>query len=466
MVNRTMRWLVVVAASLAAGSALAQDHGGGGGGGCGDVFGDLVQIRRDALTGQPILERAWVLLPGDVYGWAYCPVPVDTAGTEIPFLADTCDVDPAEAARVVPVDYFGRLGAGRTKERNLRMHFDEVIEKIKMSQAVSRDGAGRIALGSGCTVSEDGEPVFESCTSWDVVDSPLENLALYHRAIKYGHFQTDPAEIDVWAHGDPVTLPQYHVALEAADWAKFDEPLRKLLPVAPGNAAAAASCFADIAACVAPQVLQVQDFPLAASFLGAAADKHGRITLELVSYMNRILRVTCGDTPELKSWCEKPTESAANPANALPALVRNCFDRDGLPKPCTIAPADVPIETKDENGNYVWVVPADSGFPANETFVNFGAIQRPGLSTVAPARYDRVEWFASWVPVIRPEPGTLGSVWRVDQVWLPAFLALKNPLGAEGRNAPAFVNASSDAVRAVQFIHEYAVPGDLGFFPY
>lgn len=41
--------------------AISQDHGSGGGhsggGGCGDVFGDLIHILRDDLTGQAILAQ-------------------------------------------------------------------------------------------------------------------------------------------------------------------------------------------------------------------------------------------------------------------------------------------------------------------------------------------------------------------------------------------------------------------------
>ena len=92
--------------------ATAQDHGVG----CGDVFGDLIHILRDAETGQPILAQRWIELPGEVqgYGWGYCPIAVDAAGNEIGFLPYTCDaVNPVA---VVAVDYFGRLNGGRTKE--------------------------------------------------------------------------------------------------------------------------------------------------------------------------------------------------------------------------------------------------------------------------------------------------------------------------------------------------------------
>ena len=56
----------------------------------GDVFGDLVHILRDPATGQPILQKRTILLPGDIPGIGYCPIPIDSTGEEIPFLADSC----------------------------------------------------------------------------------------------------------------------------------------------------------------------------------------------------------------------------------------------------------------------------------------------------------------------------------------------------------------------------------------
>ena len=135
--------------------ALAQSHGGGSGGeggasGCGDIFGDLIHIHRDPTTGQPILQKRWVELPDDSLGWDYCPIPVNGAGEEIGFVDLSCD--PADPLATVEVSYFGRLSAGRTKERNSRMHFDEVISSIKDPAVgrVQQDATGRLLLGDTC----------------------------------------------------------------------------------------------------------------------------------------------------------------------------------------------------------------------------------------------------------------------------------------------------------------------------
>ena len=127
--------------------------------GHGDVFGDLVHILRNPITGQPILQEKQVLLPGDIPGIAYCPVPIDINGAEIPLLADSCDVDPLHASRLIEVDYFGRLSGGRTREVNQRMHFDEVIDTIKAADVVALDPVGRLQFGTDCS-----SPV--ACASW------------------------------------------------------------------------------------------------------------------------------------------------------------------------------------------------------------------------------------------------------------------------------------------------------------
>lgn len=423
---------IAVGAVLAAPCAYAQSgHGGEEGSGCGDLFGDLIHVKRDATTGVPILQKRWVAGPQNVYAWAYCPIAVDANGNELGFLPDSCDLDPATGTAVA-VDYFGRLSAGRTKERNIRMHFDEVIDKIKGSQAVSRDQTGRLMLGTSCSAVT---PEAATCFEWTLVDSPVENIALYHRLMKYGHFRTDPMELDTSAHGDPTTLPQYHPALAEADLLKFTGATRALLP---------GPC-AD-AACYAPEPLTAEDFALAAPLLATGADKDGKITVDLVHYVNRILKipVTTG-------------ESAAT-LSTLPAKVRDCGSDPAAQQPdvalCPVADAAPGL-------------PA----PANERFVDFG-----------PVSYLRSANFNAIVGVLKPA-STIGlntgrrlavmamlqtpldDVWVEDlQVSLLEYLDVRNGLAtAAGTNVTGFVNDTSDALRCVEFVHNYAVPLNLGW---
>lgn len=415
--------------------AHAQEGGGGGGeaggSGCGDLFGDLIHVKRDATSGVPILQKRWVAGPKDVYAWAYCPIAVDANGNELGFLPDSCDVDPATGTAVA-VDYFGRLSAGRTKERNIRMHFDEVIDKIKGSQAVSRDQTGRLMLGTSCSSVT---PEAATCFEWTLVDSPVENIALYHRLMKYGHFRTDPAELDTSAHGDPTTLPQYHPALAAADLLKFTGATRALLPGA-----------CEGTACYAPEPLSPADFVLATSFLATGADKDGKITVDLVEYVNRILKIPVA-TPE-----------SAAALVTLPAKIRDCGSDPAAQEPnvalCPVADAAPGL-------------PA----PANERFVDFG-----------PVSYLRSASFDATVPVLKPASTlglntgrqmavmaimktTLDDVWVVDPVVrLLEYLEARNGLATSaGTNVTGFVNAGNDALRCIEFVHNYAVPLDLGW---
>jgi hypothetical protein len=437
MKKRTFIVLGVLALFVA--PAFAQDHGGGeSGGGCGDVLGDLIHIQRDATTGQPILAQRYIEMPEKLpgYGWGYCPIAVDAAGNELAFAPLSCDVAEADLGKVVEVDYFGRLSGGRTKERNIRMHFDEVITNIKEATLVDRDEGGRLKL-QFCTTTV---PV--TC-EWTTVDSPMENGALYHRIMKYGHIGTGAKEEDLWAHGDPAAGTQYHPALTTADYAKFVGALKSLVPANEG-------CAAEMAADCGPEPLEQEDFILAASFLGAAANKDGRITVDLVQYMNRILKITKNTTgdPSGGSW---PT------FDTLPALVRDCWPED-WPDPqvseadpqepaysttCTTAAAD-PVRTP----NYELFT------AVQEKFVDFGAI----------TGYERGAWRTYTMTLLN---GPSGAAFTVDKkVVLMNWLHYINgaPPAVPPADIKGFVAATSDALRSIQLIHNYAIPDPLWNF--
>lgn len=381
----------------------AESGGHEGGGGCGDVFGDLVHILRDPDTGQPILQKRTIPGPQDEPQDIYCPIPVDIEGNEIALVDLSCD--PIDTEVVVEVDYFGRLSGGRTKERNSRMHFDEVIANIKMADKVGVDETGRLSLGFDC--------VGGTC-SWSTIDSPMENLALYTRLMKYGHLQTDPNEIDTFVHGDPALGPQYHPALAEIDHAKFPSELQHLLSANPDT--------------YGPESLESVDFLRAASCLGAAASKTGLITLDLVQYMNRILKIT------------KDTEiSQANP-DLLSALIRDCGDIGyGCISEPTIYEADDSLPS-----------------PANEKFVNYGAVN-----------YKRTDWFEQYLTLLVPTRPSipLTSSWKVTKdIQLMGWLNLANgPSTKAGVNVKGFVAAASDALRSIELVHNYAIPENLGW---
>jgi hypothetical protein len=391
---KAVAWLAT--AVFFAAPAAAQETGSG------DLFGDLYHILRSPTTGQPILQQKTILLPGDIPGIGYCPVPVDATGAEIPLLADSCEVDPTQADRLIEVDYFGRLSGGRTREVNQRMHFDEVIETIMGADVVTVDPAGRLMFGTDCT-----SPTV--CASWKVIDSPLENMAFYVRVMKYGHIQTDPLEEDTSFHGDPALGTVYHPALRAEDWAKFTGVTTALLPRASANQCFSGSTFDT--ACAAPQSLTAEDFVRSASFLGGAADKTGKMTVDLIQYLNRFLKITV------------TTALSAATVDTLPALIR------------------------DENGVITEATPGLPA-PADELFMDYAA-----------ASYYRNDRFNTTMP---------GLVFAGAGTWLenPAlpilpFLDYVFGTASPATGLAAFLTNAADAQRAIEFIHNYEIPTDL-----
>ncbi len=441
-------WIAgMMLASLCAMPVVAQEHGGGGGGGgCGDVFGDLIHVLRDDVTGQPILQKRWIELPKEIpgYGWGYCAIAVDEDGEELAFAPLSCDVAEGDLERVIEVDYFGRLNGGRTKERNNRMHFNEVISSIKAAGLVKQEAAARLTLGYDCAPNAGGQVM---CAEWTTVDSPMESIGLFTRLMKYGHFQTDPLEVDPWFHGDPALPTPYHPALGPEDWEKFHPSVRHLLPAGgdvdvcfPEDASGVRS-FASF--CADPESLDQRDFTRAGSFLGAAANKTGKVTRDLVQYFGRFMKITLD------------TEHTVATLDTLPALVRTCP---------TDPPAPDPDDEDQQEPVYFMddceIVDADAGLPnydlfpdVQERFVDFDA-----------AEYVRSDWRDEEVEIVRPDPG-IENGWREDAANLIGWLNFVHGPEPESPavNLEAFVRSGADALRSIQFLHNYRVPEDLGW---
>lgn len=495
-------WMMLIVTTfllLSTTPAIAQDHGGGGIG-CGDVFGDLIHVLRDVETGQPILQKRWVEMPAEEpgYGWGYCVIAVDEHGEELGFAPLSCDVNEDDLDEVVEVNYFGRLNGGRTKERNHRMHFNEVISNIKAADLVQQDPTGRLMMGFDC--KDVGMP---PCDEWSTVDSPMESMALYKQLMKYGHLATDPYEIDTWAHGDPKLGTQFHPALSAEDFEKFPNNLSFLLP---DNGSNSADCwdytahesftdtdndgdwdpaepfidinkngewdsdfpseggepftdlndngqwddaepFTDLNGngvpdaftfrCADPESLDNKDFVRGAILLGAAANKTGKVTVDLVQYWNRTLKIT------------KKTATTEATKDTLPARVRVCEidggwqeDPDGedqVEPPytdnCVISDAD---EIEPENYDF---------FPdVQELFVDFA-----GLND-----YERED------EEVKAIINTSASTWELaEDVSLLEWVEAVHPDDPATSNIDGFVAAASDALRSIEFVHNFKVPVNL-----
>ena len=376
--------------------AAAQHDSGGGDTGAGIIYGDLVVIER-LPNGLPVYVFVEAIDDEGVLWSGWCVQPLDAAGQRIPLGAD-CDVPEEYIDSLVEVT-FGRLNAARAKPHVGKMRFGEVINYIKAAHLVTEDEAGRLKLGFDCI--HDGDTLV-SCT-WKVIDSPLENLALYTRLMNYGHIQSDPLEIvdspspGEEGGGDPAET-RYQPALGPEDYAKFTPALRHLLP----RDGMAASCWSGTPAvldpgCLAPEAFDTgdQDFLRAASFLAGGADKDGLITVDLVQYFNRILGVT-----------------------ALHV---------GL-----IGPA--PNDPSPDPDLYIDFGPFDYARSVSRN-VQLAVLVSDGAIGFQPRVVPLLDWLSYRDPL--PSPGTIVS------------------------NIAGFVQAANDALRTIEFVHEYAIPARL-----
>ncbi len=165
--------------------------------------------------------------------------------------------------------------------------------------------------------------------------------------------------------------------------------------------------------------------------------------------MNRILKITLD------------TNASASNADTLPALVRDCWLSEpdpvaygeGSPDPAYLpldqCLTDEPSVTDDEN---LLLFP-----DTQERFVDFSL-----------ASYDRGAWRNTFVTIIGPLPADNGSntlkPWvEVENVSILEWLEFKNGVQAAPpvSGLKGFVEASSDTLRAIEFVHNYAVPEDL-----
>jgi len=437
-------WIVLIVMTLmllVPAAAMSKGPGGKKGGGSstptevvdfGDIFGDLIHILRDPDTGQPIFAKRWVEMPAELpgYGWGYCAIGVDADNAEIPFAPYSCDLAPADPEDVVEVDYFGRLNGARVQERNIRMHFDETISNIKQAGQLDLDPTGRLMLGYECELNDN-----PGTCSWSTVDSPMENLGLYTRMMKYGHIATSPTEVDLWWHGDPKLTTPYHPALDADDFAKLDAAgLGHMIP----------DPFK-----YTPQHLTAQDFDTIAAFLGAAGGKHNFFTEHLVQYLNRFLRIT------------QTTEFSASTLDVLPALYRDCYDGDNPWKEHEEAPEGYPLGDDLSYGDCeiyeAGLSTHNYGLFSNiqERFVDFGASDyvRGSVWSGKTARL-----------ALESTPGYSTGYWDESNVSLLSWIWIANP---ENPSAPVttnihnFVGAASDALRAIEYFHNYDPPENL-----
>jgi len=145
----------------------------------------------------------------------------------------------------------GRFNLARSPQAVMDSAYEEAIATCNQALAFSLDAAGRIVLELP-TLDTSGEPT----TYLKTIDSPRENLALYQRVMQNGCL---PATENIALSQGAVNL------LNSSGMGHL--------------------------VCGEVNTPDSQDFLRAASFLGGAGDKTGRVTVDLVVYLNNRLEV-------------------------------------------------------------------------------------------------------------------------------------------------------------------------------
>jgi hypothetical protein len=203
----------------------------------------------------------------------YVVQPLDASGVPLPLDAEGNLINPELA---IAVD-LGRLNVGRSPLAVLSSQYEELLKSINLADSVSLDPTGRLLL------TTDGVAT--------AVDSPLANLALYVELLNTG---TITGVID------------------------------------PSKFASSISYLVD-------GTLTSADMLSAASFLAAASDKTGTLTIDKVVDMNTILGVT-GTLP------------SQDPSSTLTYVDYSTFSYDRL---SVYGSTTVEVLVKQDDGSYL-----------------------------------------------------------------------------------------------------------------
>lgn len=371
---------LILSAAMASGAAFAAkppDAGGGGGGGGGSGgggggggttpdLGDLIVLYRDA-SGVPILTTD-----------SSCQQPLAAPGVDLPAIPpyaactaanqtnNTCviPVDPATCAVVADyATYTQEVDFGRTSV--VRSPVSVLLQQLD-------DVIVNLATADCVTLDPAGRLVTSTVTDNVVtsgaIDSPLQNLAIYRQLITTGYLGTQATPLDL---KDPNFLNT------------------------------------------------------AARGIGAASDKTGKVSVDMVAYLNQIMGLT-------------------DPATATV-----------LPKIC--------INVKEEVKGVVQMV--------QKCFLNYGAVPAP---INGPYNYNRTANFTSlptppYIPASGPLLGWFEylGVTNSDPI-APTFYKAQGPIldapelfankTLTGSNIGGFAQASDDARAVINFMHSWPLP--------
>lgn len=359
----TARWAKVALIGLCALGVNAHAQRGGGSGGSGGSgeppdYGDLIVLERDA-DGVPVLT-------GNL-----CQQPLAVPGITLPAVGSTpeCVPDSPTSSCRIPVDpatcaivpgyesYAQEVDFGRTNEaRSATSVLDSQLT----------DAIVELSIADCVTLDPAGRLVTstvkdEAVTSTEI-DSPLKNLAIYRQLMLKGYLGAD----------------------------------------------------------VSPLVLPSPMLDTAARSLGAAADKAGKVGVDLVVYLNQILGLT---DPTVTTVLPKKCIDVREEVNGTVQLVRKCF-----------------LDYGPSGGAYAF-----------NRLTNFQSLPLP-----------------AYIPGDGPQAGTFEHLAVLDPVTptftiardaiLDAVPALAAQSSLMASSIAGFAQAADDTRAVIDFMHNWAVP--------
>lgn len=413
---KTCKWIIVLGLILLVAAPVAGKGPGGGGEipDTGELYGDLYVILRDE-GGVPMLDDYGCIQPIsstngtvilDTYGGGTLTIEAlegepftlatytDTAGDLV-----ECELTEAMAEWAQAVD-FGRLNLGRSPDDVINHAFDEAIKNMNLATAIETDPVGRLVL----TIpdAETGEDTVKT------IDSPAENLALYIKMMKDGHWITLDTTVDARGRRPPDKGPPEGDGPSTEPRPELSDEAVALLPSAYVGLGDEERTNAD---------LTNDELLLAASLLAAAADKTGNITLDKLVYINSVYGI--------------------NQAGSLPGEVEG--------------------KTYFNFGNYEY----DRAVFGNRSS---GTCESGLIWVLQPDDTGYEHFTAQCMEILGYDPNDetpVNAVRFTDmaEAYTTVFDGEGEPLAYDFTdNVRAFAQASDDALQVLEYIHNYKVP--------
>lgn len=358
---------------------------------------------------------------------------------------------------------FGRLNLARAPKAVLDASFDEAIRSLNNAIDIKIDASGRLMITTEIydefLTEPDGAPVLlETVTK--AIDSPKENLALYLKLMQDGHLITtapERAPIDYSLYGgipinklldlvdgpsdaprptididkmisfglghlvDAGNIVTYYIKMEADGSLYLDGTGNMVISTTPCLAGEFCGEYKGVVTPSDNDACAEGDFPLAASFFSAAADKKGNITTDKIVYINSVLGIN-------------------------KVVGYSAYDADGNPLPDAINYAKNPVYF-----NY-------SAIPVYDRLETFG--QHRGRAQVGQPDNDPVYDGMFEFLVVTSPTDELFSTWQHTEDYISGrVFGNVNVDPALTTDIAGFTSMSDDDLQVVVFTHTYQIPG-------